>query len=98
MKTIYAIRDRIANDLIGNQMYLLMTFKTDQQAARYFADAILDEKSILNKHPADYELIKVAIISDNGDVGSLEGINMPSPEIITTGDAIVATLQLVKDT
>lgn len=91
MKTIYAIRDRVANDLVGIHMYLLMIFRTDQQAARYFADAINDETSILNKHPADYELIKVGVINDTGTLGSLEGIAFPiQPVVVITGDALVA--------
>lgn len=95
MKTIYAIRDRVAQALVGNAMYILMAFRTDQEATRYFADAILDEKSILNKHPADYELIKCGRLHDNGD---LEPDQQPN-NIVITGDAIIglASPQLVKE-
>ena len=84
-KTIYAIRDRVANDLIGNQMYLLMIFRTDAQAVRYFADAVLDDKSILNKHPTDYELLALGTISEGGDITS------DTPRVVITGDTLVAT-------
>lgn len=83
---IYAIRDRIANDLLAMQMYRLFCFKTDQQAARYFSDGILDEKSVLNKHPNDYELIKCGHVADDGRI---EGWQIP--EIIITGSALLAT-------
>lgn len=88
MKHIYAIRDRVADALVGNAMYLLMVFRTDQEAVRYFADCILDEKSILNKHPSDYEMIKNGAVDDNGFISHLN-----SPEIVATGDAIMALQQ-----
>lgn len=89
MKQIYAIRDRIAKDLVGMQMYILLVFRTDQQAARYFADAVNDKTSMLNKHPGDYELVKL---------GYLEHDNLSEPlinaaneyTVIITGDAVVA--------
>lgn len=84
MKSIYAIRDRIAQELIGRQMYMLMCFRTDQEAARYFADAINDKSSMLNKHPQDYELLKLGSIDDNG------AILYHSIELVITGDTLVA--------
>lgn len=84
-KGLYAIYDRIANDLIGRAMYLLMVFKTDAEAARYFADAVNDETSILNKHPSDYALIHVGTISEGGE------ITAEPKRIIITGDALIAT-------
>lgn len=92
-KGIYAIRDRLANDLVGMQMYLLMIFTNDQTAARYFADAINDNTSILNKHPGDYELISLGTVSQGGEI-------TPEPiRHIITGDALLALqeVQLVKD-
>lgn len=87
MKTLYAIRDRVAEELVSMQMYSVFVFKTDQQAARYFADAILSDKSILNQHPSDYELIKIGVLSDNGTIDTPWG----PPHIIITGDALTAT-------
>lgn len=86
MKGIYAIRDRIANDLVGMRMYLLMVFRTPQEAARYFADAINDTTSILNKHPGDYELIHMGDLTDEGYIRSTD-----DHDTVITGDALVAT-------
>lgn len=86
---IYSIRDRVANDLVGNAMYILFCFRTDAQAVRYFSDAVLDEKSILNKHPNDYELIKLGELLDTNQ--SLDGFS--EPQIIITGSALIAAMQ-----
>lgn len=98
MKNIYSIRDRIANDFIGHSMYVLMVFRTDAEATRYFADAILDPKSILAKHPGDYELTALGEITDEG---TIRGLAYPG-RIIVTGEALVNAMgpqepQLVKD-
>lgn len=85
MKTLYGIRDRVANELTGSQMYILFAFRVDQQAIRYFADAILDKSSILNKHPQDYDLVKCGQLSETGHISALD-----APELIVTGDAIIA--------
>lgn len=94
MKTIYAIRDRVAQELTGLQMYALMLFRTPEQAARYFSDAVNDPTSILNKHPADYELIVCGTISDNGVIQAF-----PEPQLVVTGDTLLALQkpELVKD-
>lgn len=84
MKFIYAIRDRLAQDLVGMQMYTLFVFRTDQQAVRYFADSILDDKSVLAKHPADYELVHLGTIAEDGTITS------ERPRIVITGDALIA--------
>lgn len=93
MRHIYAINDRIANELVGMRMYCLMLFRTDTEAARYFADAINDTTSILNKHPADYELIKL------GHVTADDLLITTSRTVIITGDVLVAAQQpaLVKE-
>lgn len=88
MKTIYAIRDRIANELVGLSMYMLFVFRTDQQAIRYFQDCINDPKSILNKHPSDYELVALGILADTaeGEIIKTNGLGL----VVATGDAILA--------
>lgn len=88
MKSIYAIRDRVAQELIGLRMYLLMCFRTDEEAARYFADAINDTTSILNKHPADYELLRLGSIDDQGTIAI-----SAQPQVIITGDTVIALQQ-----
>lgn len=90
MKKVYAIHDRVANSLVAIQMYMLMVFNTDQQAARYFADAINDTTTILNKHPGDFELIYCGDVNDNGKITALEPVS-----IIVTGDALLAVQQPV---
>lgn len=84
MKNIYAIRDRVANDLAG--YFPLVAFRTDAQAVRYFGDSAIQEKSAIAAHPLDYELIKCGSVSDDGYITAL-----PVPEIIITGTALVAT-------
>lgn len=84
-RTIYAIRDRIAQDLAG--MFPLVVFRTDAQAVRYFGDSMATEGSQLAKHASDFELIKVGQIEDDGQI-----TNYP-PEIIITGDALIAATQ-----
>lgn len=93
-RTLYAIKDRVANDLVAMQMYCLMTFVNDQAAIRYFADAILHEESVLSKHPNDYELIKIADIDNEGNITAEHG-----PTSIVTGSALVAatTPKLTKE-
>lgn len=81
MKYIYAIRDRIANDLAG--YYPLVVFRTDAQAVRYFADSINAENSAIRAHPHDYELIKCGGLSDAGE------IHGSAPTIIITGTALM---------
>lgn len=95
MKKIFAIRDRVANDLLTMQMYTLMTFKTNEQAARYFADAILDKSSVLNRHPGDYELLYLGTVDDNGYLIP----NTPDPALVLTGDTLIALQkpELVKE-
>lgn len=94
MRNLYAIRDRVANDLIGRAMYMLMVFRTNEEAARYFADAVNDTTSVLNKHPGDYELLHLGCIEDSGPI-----IPLSAPQSIITGDALIAVQQpaLVKD-
>lgn len=100
MKTIYAIRDRVAKCLIGHSMYLLFAFRTDQEATRYFADSVLDDKSILHKHPADYELVALGELHDSadGEIILADGKH----RLIITGDTLIGLLtehqpKLVKD-
>lgn len=88
MKNIYAIRDRVANDLAG--YYPLVVFRTDQQAVRYFGDSIVTEKSALGAHPNDYELIRVGVLHDAGD------ITPETPAIVITGTALVAMIEQQK--
>lgn len=85
MKTIYAIRDRIANDLAG--YFPLVCMRTDAQAVRYFSDsAQMGEKSAIAQHPGDYELIACGRIEDDGTITAWD-----NPKVIITGTALLAT-------
>lgn len=100
MKYIYAIRDRLAQDIAGPEIYKLMVFRTDTQAIRYFGDAIHSEKSMLSAHPGDYELIRSGSMDDDGKLTqefNMRGV--AEPLVIITGDALVAATEpkLVKD-
>lgn len=96
MRTIYAIRDRVANDLVGQ--FPLVVFRTDAQAVRFFGDSMAVERSAIHAHPSDYELIKIGELDDDGQLGGTG-----QPQIIITGDALIAATtpntepQLVKD-
>lgn len=96
MRNIYAIRDRVAQDLAGLQIYMLLVFLTDAQAVRYFGDAITDPQSILARHPADYELILCGSVSTDGHLVSHE---VGHPKVIITGDTLVTAMEpkLVKE-
>lgn len=82
MKTIYAIRDRVANDLAG--YYPLVVFRTDAQAVRYFGDSAVAEKSAIGAHPQDYELIACGQIDDDGTIQ-----HYATPTIVITGEALI---------
>lgn len=86
MKTIYAIRDRVANDLAGS--FPLVVFRTDAQAIRYFADSMQIERSALAAHPNDYELISCGTIEDDGHIGVPHGTM-----VIATGEAIMTMIK-----
>lgn len=92
MKNIYAIFDRVSNEIVGLRMYALMCFRTHQEAVRYFADAINDKTSILNKHPADYTLIHCGYVDDEGN------ITPQKTDVIITGDTLVTIQQATGDT
>lgn len=85
MKYVYAIRDRVANDLAG--YYPLVVFRTDAQAVRYLGDSIAAEKSAIGAHPQDYELVKLGSLTDDGR------INAHDPQVIITGEALRATTE-----
>lgn len=85
MRKLYIIYDRIANEPVGMRMYTVMSFRTNEEATRYFADAILDQSSILAKHPADYELQFVGLMNELGYITAEK-----DPRLIITGDALLS--------
>lgn len=89
MQNLYAIRDRIARALVGNSMYLIFAFRNDGLAIRYFGDAIMDEKSILNRHATDYELVCLGELHDSEDGEVIHAATVGSHRLVITGDAIL---------
>lgn len=90
-RNVYVIWDRVSADLVGINMYALMCFRTHQEAVRYFADAINDPSSILNKHPGDYELRAIGFVTPDGN------IHQQPSETIITGDVLLAAQQQDKE-
>lgn len=85
MRTIYAVRDRVANALAGNEQFCTFLYRNDQQAIRYFGDALATEKTLLHQHPQDFELIACGSIKDDG------GIELnPEVRVVITGEALTA--------
>lgn len=89
MKRIYAIRDRVANDLAGQ--FPLVCMLTDAQAVRYFGDSMQVERSAIAAHPEDYELIYVGFLKEDGTI-----ISTP-PAIVVTGAALIAAQEPKED-
>lgn len=85
MKIIYAVRDRIANDLAGPYFNPLVTLNGDNQAIRYFGDSLANKDSALAIHPTDYELIRLGTIEPDGTI-----VPYDTPEIVITGEALIA--------
>lgn len=85
---IYGIHDKASNSLVGMRMYSLMTFLTPVEATRYFADAINDTTSILNKHPEDYALVRLGTLED-GRNGETITEALDQYEYIITGNQII---------
>lgn len=53
MKNIYAVRDKVANAIVGT----LWLLGADAPAIRIFTDIASDPQSMLAKHPGDFELL-----------------------------------------
>lgn len=89
MKFIYAVLDLVAKELVGLQMYTLFTFRTDEQAIRYFTDITNDPSSVLHKHVADYDLICVGVV-DEKDPDNIALVAEEKPRVVISGAALVA--------
>lgn len=64
MNKIYAIFDNLAMTITGP----LMTFKANAAAIRTFSDIAGDAQTNIGKHPADYDLLQVGHIDDQGNI------------------------------
>lgn len=85
MQTYYisVIRDLKANDATGPAL----THKHQQAAIRDFLDIVADDRTAINKHPEDYELIVVAKVTfhvhEDGDFMHTEKLHT----VLITGAA-----------
>lgn len=90
---IYAIRDTAADSIIGG----LHMFKHDAVAVRFFMDIASDHQTMVARHLADHEIVKVGDIEESG-----AGIQPPHDNTYgTTTDWVVifrgATLTEIKN-
>lgn len=77
---IYAIRDKKAEQIIGG----LRLHPHPSTAVREFGDIGLDTKSMINRHPDDFELVQLGELTD--DHTAIE----PIYNVVITGTAWAA--------
>lgn len=61
---IYAIRDKVAGMLIGG----LHVHRHEAAAVRFFQDIATMPDSQIGRHPADFELLEIGYLDDDGNV------------------------------
>lgn len=77
---VYAIIDTKAEAVIG----FLMICKHPAQAVRNFCDVADDQKSMINRHPEDYELVRLGWLT-------LENHVIPEHALILSGSSYAAS-------
>lgn len=90
MLKVFAVIDNQAQNIVGN---MLTIHRHEAPAIRQFTDLLSDERSMLNKHPHDFDLVQMGEIDE--DTMALE----PRHAIILKGSAWAASNapQLVKE-
>lgn len=81
---IYAILDKKAEALVGG----LQLHRALASAVRSFTDIALDPKTMINRHPEDFELIELGFITDDNQIVPAEGYN-----VVITGAAWAAAMK-----
>lgn len=81
---IYAILDNKAEMLIGG----LQLHKAQASAIRSFTDIALDPKTLINRHPEDFELIELGFLTDNNTIHPNDDYN-----VVITGAAWAAAMK-----
>lgn len=61
---IYAIFDKVANDLFGGQHALLLT-REDAAAVRIYTELLADPKTIVGKYPKDHDLLFLGYLEED---------------------------------
>lgn len=91
---LYAIRDRVANAIVGGGCNL---FKHEAAAIRFFSDLAAIDQSPISRHPGDYELLLVGFLEDDGSyygrATDAENERIVAPAVILTG----STWQAMRD-
>lgn len=97
MRNIYAIRDRLAGSVTTLHLHA-----ADVAAIRFFGDVASHEGTLVNKHPKDFELIRLGSVDDNGRVSvpcevvkTDDGysVRFDEPVVVLTGELWVAAQQ-----
>lgn len=78
MKMLYTIRDVVAES-IGP----IVLFAADAAAVRMFGDVAVDPQTNIGRHPADFELICIGQVYDDGVIVPAVG----GPRVVITGAA-----------
>lgn len=65
---VYGIRDNVAGMLIGG----LYVHKHEAAAIRFFSEAAKQPDSMIGKYPADFDLVKIGYIDNNGHIYSVD--------------------------
>lgn len=84
MKGLYAIRDRLAGELIG----IVMMFSAPAAAVRWFGDVLSNAETLPGKHPKDFELCKYGQYTSEDDQ-----IDGHEREVVMTGALWLAAQQ-----
>lgn len=80
---IYAIYDNKAADIVS----ILQVHSHEAVAIRTFTDVALQEQSQIQRHPEDFDLIRLGFLNTGNDLGITPGYQM-----VITGKTLIATL------
>lgn len=78
MKHIYTVYDTVAQTVLPT----LIVEASDAPAIRAFHDALSAPNSLLAQHPADFNLLLLGSIQEDGTL-----LPAPSPTVLATGSA-----------
>lgn len=70
MRNVYCLFDRVAGGWTG----ALVVDRTDAPVIRLFHDLLSDPKLPYRAHAADYELLRIGRIAEDGTLDGLEGV------------------------
>lgn len=69
-KGLYMVYDLLAYCVIGQ----VVQAATDAAATRDFHEALANKESTLSRHPADYNLIFLGVLSETGQIDTEDGV------------------------